>query len=400
MKKEQLKALIVQFRDGTISDKDLSLLKQYIRQEKSDTMLMEIVEEFGSSIEQPEVEAAQSERLLQNILANQELQSAASQFKGSSPSYRLLRWVPIAAAGLLVLSLLNHYIIKIPIQKGVLDPQTVSTQISPGGSRANVVLDDGKIIDLEVLGNDTTIVLDGYAIRKDAEGTLSYEVGNTLDKAKLVYNTIVTPKNGEYHLVLPDGTKVWVNSGSELRYPLNFNTDARDVNLKGEAYFEVSKIKSRIGSVPFIVHSGPQRLEVLGTIFNVRSERGNIKTTLVEGSVGLTYEDGQKVMLKPNQQAVYQQSKKDITISTIDPFYATAWKNGSFAFDNISIYDVMDILADWYDVEIEYSRDVAGIYFTGTVSKYQDIDKVLQAIEMTGSIKFKMQGRRIVVMKV
>src|SRR5690606_28075950 len=230
---------------------------------------------------------------------------------------------------------------------------------------------------------------------QNSKAILSYILKDKQEKNKIVYNTIVTPKNGEYHLVLPDGTKIWINSSSELRYPLSFASESRQVDLKGEAYFEVNKVKKDNRNIPFIVHTGNQKLEVLGTTFNIDNKVGDIKTTLVEGSVQLSYENGQKYLLKPNQQAIYHPQKSKVKIIKVDPFYITSWKNGTFNFNNISIYEVMTILSDWYDLEVEYRGDLKDTYFTGTLSKYAQINKVLQAIEMTGSTKFKMQGRRI-----
>ncbi len=309
------------------------------------------------------------------------------------------KWPSVAAACLLLFAVIGYYVFpdKVTIEKPLAESAT--EQILPGGSKAKVVLEDGNIIDLEALDSDTTIKLDGYSIHKNSNGVLSYILDDKLEKNKLVYNTIVTPKNGEYHLVLPDGTKIWINSSSELRYPLSFAEDLREVHLSGEAYFEVNKVKAHHRNIPFIVNTGKQKLEVLGTTFNINNKVGDIKTTLVEGSVQLSYEDGQKYLLKPNQQAIYHQEKSKVSIIKVDPFYITSWRNRTFNFNNISIYQVMEILSDWYDVKVEYRSNVKDNYFTGTVSKYDQIDKVLQVIEMTGSTKFKMQGRRIIVMK-
>ncbi|MBE8714342.1 FecR family protein [Sphingobacterium hungaricum] len=395
MNKEKLKALINQFQNHTISDQDLYLLKHYLKNNPSDEFLLEIVDELGADSQ--EIEISSSDQIFQNILSNKEVQQVIAPQKNTK--HRLVYWLSAAAACLLFFSTIGFYFMKNQSSQELADLSLSKTEIIPGGSKAKVVLDDGTIIDLETLKNDTVIYLDGYAIQKDIDGVLSYQLDPQLKDQQIVYNTIITPKAGEYHLVLPDGTKIWVNSSSELKYPLNFDKESREVELKGEAYFDVSKIQSQQHHVPFIVNTGSQKLEVLGTIFNIQSKNNKIRTTLVEGSVRLTYADGKKFVLKPNQQAIYEEQKNNIDIIAIDPFYITAWKNGSFAFDNASIHEVMDILSAWYDVEIDYLSKVDDIHFTGTVSKYEQIDKVLDAIEMTGSIRFKIDGRRILVMK-
>lgn len=398
MKKEKLKDLINSYQNKTISDKDLDTLKKFINSQGSDLLLLEILDELESVYPLLNQDFIQSDFLFQNIISNSKIQTQIQP--GPKKLYsKYWKWASMAAACLLIFAVVGYYVRadKAPLENH--QSQSIVEQILPGGSKAKVVLEDGNIIDLESLNSDTTIKLDGYSIHKSSKGVLSYVLDNNLKKNKVVYNTIVTPKNGEYHLVLPDGTKIWINSSSELRYPLSFANDSRKVDLTGEAYFEVNKVKSDNKNIPFIVNTGNQKLEVLGTTFNINNKVGDIKTTLVEGSVQLSYLDGQKYLLKPNQQAIYHEQKSKVSIIKVDPFYITSWKNGTFNFNNISIYEVMTILSDWYDVEVEYRYNVKDTYFTGTVSKYEQIDKVLQAIEMTGSTKFKTQGRRIIVMK-
>lgn len=209
----------------------------------------------------------------------------------------------------------------------------------------------------------------------------------------------MTPKGGEYKLSLPDGTQIWVNAASKVKYPLTFAATSREVELEGEAFFDVKNIGSGLDKLPFIVYTGGQKLEVLGTVFNVNSYGDNIHTTLVEGSVKLSYPDLKAHYLKPSQQAKYNEVKNTVQIDKVDPFYTVAWKDGSFAFDNEDIRTVMETLARWYDVSIEYAPQVKDINFTGTISRYEQIDKVLELIELTKSLKFKVEGRRIVVMR-
>lgn len=396
MNKKQLKALIIQFRDDSISDEDLLRLKQFLDEKEADELLMEVMDELGATLEAVDISGDQSEKIFEKITAHHHVELDIKQY-----IRRPIRSLPVwmATACLMLFAAVGYYFYLKTSRPSTQQSPMFASEIKPGGSKAKVKLDDGKIIDLETLKNDTIIYLSGYAIRKNSAGVLSYEVDDRLKQHAQIYNTIVTPPNGEYNLILPDGTKIWVNSSSELRYPLNFSQERRIVELKGEAYFEVTRIKSDIGNVPFTVKSGSQELQVLGTTFNVQSNQDKIKTTLLEGSVKLSYTNGKNYLLKPNQQASYDLSKEGISIREVDPFYITAWKNGSFAFDNASIREVMQLLSQWYTIEVEYLNNVEDIHFTGTLSRYERIEKVLQAIEMTGSIRFRIEGRRITVMK-
>lgn len=396
MERQQLKQLIKDFQQQTISDGDLQLLKQFLKDKAADELLASVMDETHAVSHPEKLDKQDSEKLFANILHTFEAQATKQKPKSTQ---RLGIFLRAAAACLVCAALIGLYIYQPNKNTATIATDRAKSTIIPGGSKAKVVLDDGSILDLESLKSDTVIYLNGYAIRKNADNILSYEIDKELKENTVVYNTIVTPKGGEYHLVLPDGTKIWVNSLSELRYPLNFDPKVRTVTLKGEAYFDVSKLKTKQENIPFIVNTGSQKLEVLGTSFNIRSSANSIETTLVEGAVRLSYKDGKKYLLKPNQQAVFEEQQQNIRIKEVDPFYSIAWKNGSFAFYDDSIYEVMKILSDWYDVKIEYQSPVENVRFTGTVSRYDKIEKVLQAIEMTGSIRFKISGRRIIVMK-
>lgn len=396
MERQQLKNLITEFQNNSISDANLLLLKQFLKSEKADNLLASLMDEGHASARPIALESDTSEELFSTLVKKLAEQPILDKRKPKL-TRRLSIVVSTVAACFLCSLFIALYLYK--DNKPNATVEAITSNILPGGSKAKVVLEDGQIIDLEELKSDTIIYLAGYAIRKNADNVLSYEIDKDLKENAIVYNTIVTPKGGEYHLVLPDGTKIWVNSLSELRYPLNFDPKIREVALKGEAYFDVSKVKSNAEKVPFIVKTGSQQLEVLGTIFNIRSVQDKIETTLVEGAVRLSYKDGKKYVLKPNQQAIFEEKNQSLNINEVDPFYTIAWKNGSFAFFDDSIYEVMKILSDWYDVKIEYQNNVENVHFTGTVSKYDQIEKVLQAIEMTGSIRFKIAGRRIIVMK-
>src|SRR5690606_33592322 len=216
-------------------------------------------------------------------------------------------------------------------------------------------------------------------------------------------HTLITPIGGEYSIRLSDGTKVRLNADSKLKYPVSFDGEkTREVELEGEAYFEVAKDKDKNKNVQLVVKSKGQTLEVLGTEFNLNTFRNKVITTLVEGSVRVSMDNkspNQYHILKPNEQLVYHDHSKKLEIAQIDTYYVTAWRTGDFAFDNVPLQDVMEDIARWYGVDVEYKVNVEDIRFSGKVSKFEDIETLLRTIEWTGSVKLQLNGRRVIVMK-
>lgn len=392
MNKDQLYRLILAFRDNQISDEDLYILKKYVK-DCSDQELEELIDTFSADLPEERISELQADAIFNQILANIPTTKNSQTFPSKNKIGYIAVGITAAAAILLIcfkfiFNTEDTYSLAMEYAKN----------INPGTAKGNLLLDNGEVINLENLPHDTTITLEGYAVTKDKRGEITYTL--TKDKALEypIYNTIITPKGGEYTLCLPDGTRIWVNADSKLRYPLNFGTSKRELDLDGEALFMVAKIRYGKKDIPFIVKTGRQTLEVLGTTFNINSYSSRVNTTLVEGSVKLSYEGIGDKILQPNQQASYSPQGNKITIKEVDPYYTIAWKSGVFAFDSMNIQSVMEILGRWYDVDIEYNRNIKDLKFTGTISKYEKIDKVLSIIEMTGDVKFKIKERRIIVM--
>lgn len=276
--------------------------------------------------------------------------------------------------------------------------KVIETKIVPGGTKATLTLSDGSRIILDDAETGVLASQSGVSIQKTADGQLIYSVSNSTAPAaqpgnELMYNTIETPVGGSYQINLPDGTKVWLNAASSLSFPTKFSNGSRIVKLTGEAYFEVAKNKH----MPFSVKFNKQVVEVLGTQFNINSytDEGADKTTLFEGSVRLS-QGSKQVVLKPGQQAVYE--KDEMKVKDTDLEEALAWKNGYFMFKNEDIKSIMRKIARWYDVEVSYSGNIPDIGFGGTISRSTDISEVLNALQLTNSIHFKIEGRRITVM--
>lgn len=397
MDKLQLEELIEKFNSGTISDAQLRILKEYMTHADAEIDLdLSISEESEIKEPPPPVDKRTMDRVFANIWSTLDKDLVVVHLKQN----RIWLKVLSGCAAVLLLSFGIYFL----YNKGILrnnGHQVASGNeipILPGGDRAKLLLEDGSTIDLSSLSDDTLINLGKYAIRKDKQGGLSYVVGSTVQDPEKLFNTIITPKGGNYKLNLPDGTKIWVNSNSRLHYPLILSGKKREVELTGEAYFEVAKLSKAGRRVPFIVHTGQQVLEVLGTTFNINSYSPQIQTTLVEGKIRLSYPKTPEQIILPNQQAVYSPESGKLSVRHVDPYYITAWKDGTFAFDNTPVSEVMQTLARWYNVEVTYQTDVHALKFTGTLSKYEQIEQILKVIELTNTINFKIEGRRIIVM--
>lgn len=280
-------------------------------------------------------------------------------------------------------------------------PTANNNIISPGGNKALLTLSDGSTITLDDAAAGELAKQAGVSISKTANGELIYTIeGSSLNSTKadeLLYNTIQTPKGGQYQVVLPDGSKVWLNAESSLRYPTSFNGNVRSVELTGEAYFEVTKNKH----LPFKVVSNDHVVEVLGTHFNISAypDETTVKTTLLEGSVKvLSGRSKQSRLLKPGEQSKVGYADNEISIQQVNTEEAVAWKNGYFFFNDEDLKSIMNKFARWYNVEVEYKGNVDDLRFGGRVSRSKGLEQALKVIDQTGSVKIKIEGRRVIVM--
>lgn len=268
--------------------------------------------------------------------------------------------------------------------------------ILPGTNKAVLILGNGETIDLREAANGQIARAGSVRVKKLKEGQLAYDTeASEKDIDHLVsFNTIVIPNGGQYEVTLPDGTSVWLNSASSLKYPTAFTGKERHVELTGEAYFEVAKNKAK----PFIVSAEKIDVKVLGTHFNIAAYNDDpaSKTTLLEGAIVLS--DGkQKVALIPGQQAVAGDGGQPIQLKTVNVDDAIAWKKGYFSFRKENIENAMRKIARWYDVDVEYQGKMSHKVLGGSVSRTQNIDEILAYLELTGIARFELKGRRIIV---
>lgn len=287
----------------------------------------------------------------------------------------------IFAAGLFYFSKSRNELVEIAYNK----------DISPGKHGATLTLANGKKIRLSEASDGELANESGVTITKSANGQLVYEIKGTGKDAQAL-NTLSTSKGETYQVRLPDGSMVWLNAASSLTYPVNLTLQTqRRVSFTGEGYFEIAKDKAH----PFIVQSGLQELEVLGTHFNVNSytDEPSIRTTLLEGSVRIN----KHTLLKPNQQSKF--NKSGITVAEVKAEVFTDWKNGIFNFENESLTSVMRKIARWYDVEVQYDgQEKAEKTYSGTISKYGTISTVLKLLAESEGIRFKVAGKKVTVM--
>ena len=321
-------------------------------------------------------------------------------------------WFRVAAAAVLLLGAFALYKTvskNISPQQEIVKTNTEKQDIAPGGNKAILTLADGSQIILDSAANGNLASQGNTKLIKLDNGQLAYK-GSGIplgDGGEILYNTITTPKGGQYQLVLADGSKVWLNAASSLRYPASFTGSERKVELTGEGYFEVSKNPSMPFKVKIITPLGDGgEVEVLGTHFNINSyvDETIINTTLLEGKVKVISVNNSELktqnsqLLSPGQQAQLTATGQIFINKSPAIDEVMAWKNGKFQFgESADIATIMRQIARWYDVEVEYKGTVTE-HIGGTISRDVKVSKVLEMLEMTGSVKFQMSGRKVIVM--
>lgn len=264
--------------------------------------------------------------------------------------------------------------------------------ISPGRDVATLIMADGSAILLDSVGSEVLAVENGVKISKDG-GALVYSLENGTRDGKSLFNTLSTPRGGQFQIGLPDGSRVWLNAASKLRYPVVFTGKYRDVELTGEAYFEVASNSKK----PFRVKAGDSRVEVLGTHFNVNAypDEAAMETSLLEGKVKVEKGSRSEILL-PGQKAVLPASSSEVKKAYADVEAVVAWKNGIFQFDGDDITGIMRQIGRWYDVEVAFPDHMPVRHFEGKISRSAALSEVLHILELSG-VEFKVEGKKIIV---
>lgn len=270
-----------------------------------------------------------------------------------------------------------------------------SGDVGPGSTRARLILSNGESIDLENANEGAVISKDGTSYAKILGGKLTCLLQSSGNN-DTAYNTITTPKGGMYQLVTPDGSKIWLNASSELKFPGSFGSGRRIVELKGEAYFEVAKDKKR----PFIVKTSGQETEVLGTHFNINNyaDEPATTTTLFEGAVRVhqIHANG-KVVLSPGQQAVLK--NQQLKVQKADESAALDWMNGKIVFKNETLESIMRKVSRWYGVEVQIKGDIADLEFWGAVSRHNNLSAILNYLKETEDLDYSIKGINVTIFK-
>ncbi len=300
---------------------------------------------------------------------------------------KILRYVGYAAAILLIgfswVWFSNRS--PVPLYEGQQTANVYHNDVEPGGNKAKLILSDGRTVDLQEY-LDGIHEQDGTQIN-GGEGKLTYSTQQAIAD-ELIFNTLSIPKAGTYHLTLADGTKVWLNAMSELRFPVQFNNKERVVYLKGEAYFEIAADHQK----PFKVEVGGTQIEVLGTHFNINSYK-QLVATLVEGSVKISNETGEQIM-NPGQEA---RVGERITLHQANIAKTMAWKKGEFFFASDGIQEIMEQLSRWYDLDVRFEGNIPKAGINGSISRTVNLSQVLEMLTYVSGATFEVGGKQVTV---
>lgn len=310
-----------------------------------------------------------------------------------SPSFNKWRWL-VAASIILAIGWSSWFFVidKKHEQQQIVQNKATNDIKPPGVNRATITLANGQTVYLDSVAIGALATQGTVKLIKLADGKIAYEAGSNHIIEKPAYNTLTNPKGSQVvDLTLADGSRVWLNAGSSLTYPLSFIENERRVVITGEAYFEVASDKKK----PFRVIKGNMQVEVLGTHFNVNAydDEKNIKVTLLEGAVRLKINE-ENQMLKPGEQG--QVSNTISIIKNVDVEAVMAWKDDRFKFSGVDIETIMRQAARWYDIDIEYRGKVEGT-LSGGVARNVNASQLFHVLELTDKVRFEIEGRKVIV---
>ena len=310
--------------------------------------------------------------------------------------YRIKWWRLTAAAVFIFAGIFSYYTFFQQAHNSPMENVTRETMfradVMPGTSKATLVLADGSIVALDSISGDRVKEKDGTLIDKQ-QGKLVYNsTGNA--GGPVLYNTLNIPRGAEYQLILPDGSRVWLNAASSLKYPTRFTGTERKVFLKGEAYFEVAKN----AAMPFNVYTGANmKIEVLGTHFNIMDydDEAAVKTTLAEGKVKISNQQT-TVTLMPSQQAVWKKKLQQMSVRQVDPEKEIAWKNGMIEFNDDDLPYIMRQISRWYDVDVSFEGAVPDESYNGSIPRKATLSEVMQILKIAG-VKYWLENKKLVI---
>ena len=376
------------------------LLQKWLSGNATDQEKKLVEDWYQDQLAQRELTWSESEK--ENMRAAIESKLLAEINKKSIPveiiqpaKVRRLSWWAAAASIVILLSAGGYFYYRTTLKNNsaeTIQQVAVTDVVAPKNNRATITLASGQKVFLDSAAKGTLASQGNIKVEKLDDGKIAYN-GNEQPKNELVFNTLYNPRGSKViSLTLSDGTQVWLNAESSLKYPVAFTGNERKVEITGEAYFEVAHNKS----MPFIVKKDAMEVQVLGTHFNINTyeDEKNNKVTLLEGSVKITTGNNSEI-LKPGEQAIAGEKIK--VLSGVDTAIVMAWKNGLFSFDKTDVKFAMNQVARWYDVDIIYDGNVSG-FFSGTIARKENASQVLKMLALTGEVQFKIEGKKITVM--
>lgn len=386
MDNKRLTWLFNRYIDKIASPAEIDELFRLLEQPEHDEQARELMQDAWDAFQpkRPPLGPSQSRDILRRVLDT------------APPPSKHRHWWPYAAVAATVALLILAggawlYLRQTPSGNGKL---LLQQSIGPGSNKAVLTLANGSTVTLDSAGNQ--VIREGNITIQQYNGQLRYNGVRAAGAA--AYNTLATPRGGQFRITLPDGTRVWLNSASTLRYPVAFTGKERKVELHGQAYFEIA----RNAVQPFFVKvAGTEGMEVqvLGTTFDIMAyaEESTVHTTLLEGRVQIK-KGTALAALQPGQEAVLDKSNETMLVQPADVDKATAWKNGLFVFRNTDLETILREISRWYDVDISYTAPPDGKRYGGGISRHQQLADVLRLLEAGGNHRFEVEGRKITVL--
>jgi transmembrane sensor len=396
--KERVRLL---FESGSWSEEDRRWLLEYLDTQDPEEMRRLMEAYFQANVQAAPRNPPEAERLLTQIHDKiQPERTRARLFSLTQPfSIKRKGWQRLAVAALVLLiagKAVLFFLPASPSKRKAMDPgqpTSYAHDLPPGRNNAILTLADGHTITLDSAANGGLAQQGNTKVIK-LNGQIAYtKTGSAQAGEAILLNTISTARGNQYELILSDGSKVWLNAASSLRFPTAFSGKERRVEVTGEAYFEIAKNPA----MPFKVQAGSGEIDVLGTHFNINAytDEPSIKTTLLEGAVAIKKETALQ-MLTPGQQAEFSPNGGIALPKNVDVTQETAWKDGFFWFNNTDIHSLMRQVSRWYDVEVEFQGNIADDGFTGKVPRSLPLSKLLNVLEQF-ELHFQIEGKKIIV---
>ncbi|MBX2925062.1 MAG: FecR family protein [Chitinophagaceae bacterium] len=377
---DHIKALIQKYLDGTASQQEKDTLNEWYRSYPADEIIV-----FTESTEH-----RTSLHIKQRL--DKLIKKETSVSVNNSKKY--IGWAAAFVGVSLILSI--YYLFPFNAQNSKQQPASLvknAEEIIPGSNKATLTLSDGTIITLDSANIGLLGEQGNTKIVKLAGGKLLYQAGEGTAELAQLFNTISTPRGGQYMIDLPDGTKVWLNASSSIRFPAVFKDSAREVSITGEAYFEVVHKSDQ----PFIVSVNHNKIVVLGTQFNVMAyaNEASVNTTLLEGAL-LVQGSRSSQRLRPGNQVKLNAAGDMLLIEHANTEEAIAWKNGRFLFTGADMQSIMRQVERWYDVDVKFEGEVQ-LHFSGQLTRYASVWELLRKLELTNEVHFRIENRLITV---